>query len=261
MSLTIQTTFVPNYFESIAIPTLEFTAAGNAPGNPVTWLLRELNDQNVPIPLPGGLTLSSAGLLTGTPTSIAKVGTGSVSGTAGTKTLTITSSENPGIFSGSEILVGASDVSYRVSSITSVGNVYTVKTFIPVANYSAAAYKVVPLGNARNFPIEVIARETNGPAVIQEVTKEFTVTILKLNNNETLFTYLEQTTDSGGLIEESVYRSVLDQLPPQQKNDLVSISNINNFMYDPMTNTYKNYIYLPAFSSNDVSDYVSGGTD
>lgn len=260
MSLTIQTTFVPSYFELIAITPLQFTAAGSAPGNTLTWSRRELDDQNLPIPLPTGLTLSSTGLLSGTPGSIAKPGSGSISGTAGTKTLTVTSTQNPGIFSGSEILVGVSEVPYKISGVSSVGNVYTLRTFVEVeaGGYSGVSYQVVPLGNARNYPIEVVLQERNGPTLIQEVSKEFTITVLKLNNNEVLFTFLEQATNSNGLIEEGLFRSALTQLPAQQRNDLISIGNVNNYMYDAVTNTYKNYVYLAPFSTNDVSAYITG---
>jgi hypothetical protein len=260
MSLTIQTSFVPSYFESILITPLQFTAAGSAPGNTLTWSLKELDDQNLPIPLPTGLTFSSTGVLSGTPASIARPGSGSISGTAGTKILTVTSTQNPGIFSGSEVLVGVSGVSYKISGVSSVGNVYTLKTFVEVeaGGYSGVTYQVVPLGNARNYPIEVLLQEKDGPTLIQEVSKEFTITVLKLNNNEVLFTFLDQATNSSGLIEEDVFKSALNQLPAQQRNDLLSIGNVNNFMYDAATNTYKNYVYLAPFSTNDVSAYVTG---
>jgi hypothetical protein len=255
MSLEIATSSLPQFFEGIAIPNTQFGATGQTPGSTLTWSLEPRNPQGVLISLPPGLAFSSGGLLTGTPTDISDPGPGTISGTAETQVLTITSGTAPVIYPGTQLLVGSNY--YTVSSFTAGSGTHTVRISgnVVAGGHTAAAYSIVPIGGAKSFPIIVKLEEVLASELINSITRPYTITILRLNNPETLFQYLTDATDFDGKLSEQTYTTAYNTLGSEERALIISLRDSTVTQYDQVTGAFQKYVVLPAFSTNDNAQF------
>jgi hypothetical protein len=253
MPLSILTNELPDFFEAVAIPNVTFVAIGTQPGSTLVWSNDPRNEQNVLIPLPGGLSFSSGGVLSGTPSDIAVPGPGTLSAVDGSYVLTITSTTNPGLYPGNQLVVNS--IRYPVASVSSVGDVYTVQTSLAVeaGGYTDVTYDIVPIGGATSFNVIIRVTEFVDAEEFASTAKEYVITVLKLNNTETLYRYFDEATDFDGRILESTYRTIVSTLGNDEKATVISLVAGSDVFYNPLTNAVEKYVVLPAFSTNMAS--------
>jgi hypothetical protein len=249
MSLTIATPSIPDFFEGVPIPPLQFVASGTISGATYQWSADLRNEQGVLIPLPDGLSLSSGGLLTGTPLDISDDGPGLASGVNAAFALSINSpSDVPPIFGGNQIVVAG--VRYPVSRfIPGVGGLYTVELTVPLTGtFSNQTYKIIPIGGAKASPVIIRINQVVGPDIVATASKEFRMIVLKLNNVETLYKYLNQATDADGRLLDSTYKTIIGTLSPGEQQAFTSLVAGGQAIVNQQTGQLEKFLVLPAFA-------------